>query len=158
VLDTVIAIPATADSIDLSVSVTLSAASEDLLVYLRLVNAAGDTVFRTNPYPLPVTVTANGGTTPIETQIAYVGVGSDAVSVVIGTPDTAVFFGQTLQLDAVAWGPLEQPIPGTADRVAVARFDAGARAQSRRRQVVGGPARGRRASWRSCSRARPTPC
>jgi len=142
VLDTVIAIPATADSIDLSVSVSLSAASEDLLVYLRLVNAAGDTVFRTNPYPLPVTVTANGGTTPIETQIAYVGVGSDAVSVVIGTPDTAVFFGQTLQLDAVAWGSLEQPIPGTpiawrsldSTRVRVPNRAVG--------QVVGGPARG----------------
>jgi len=142
VVDTVIAIPLTADSIDLSVSVPLLAASEDLLLYLRLINAAGDTVFRTNPYPQPVTVTSSSRATPVATTIAYVGVGFDAVSVTITTPDTAVFFGQTLQLTAVAWGPLEQTIPGTpvawrsldSTRVRVPDRAVG--------QVVGGTARG----------------
>ena len=142
VLDTVIAIPLTADSIDLSVSVPLIASSEDLLLYLRLINAAGDTVFRTNPYPQPVTVTSSGNATPVATTIAYVGVGFDAVSVTITTPDTAVFFGQALQLNAVAFGPSDSAIPGTpiawrsldSTRVRVPNRAAG--------QVVGGTARG----------------
>ena len=142
VVDTIIAIPLTDDSIDLSVSVPLIAGSEDLLLYLRLINAAGDTVFRTNPYPQPVTVTASSRGTPIATTIAYVGVGFDAVAVTITTPDTAVFFGQTLQLDAVAFGPADSAIPGTpvawrsldSTRVRVPNRGVG--------QVVGGTVRG----------------
>jgi len=142
VLDTVIAIPATADTIDLSVSVSLIAASEDLLLYLRLINATGDTVFRTNPYPQSVTVTASGHPVPVETPIAYVGVGWDAVAVSITTPDTAVFFGQTLLLNAAARGSNDSLIPGTpiawhsldSTRVRVPNRAVG--------QVVGGSARG----------------
>ena len=136
------AIPPSADSIDLSVSIPLLAASEDLILYLRLINAAGDTVFRTNPYPQPVTVTSGAGATPVETPIAYVGVGFDAVSVAITTPDTAVFFGQTLPLSAVARGANDSVIPGTpvawrsldSTRVRVPNRAVG--------QVVGGTARG----------------
>jgi plastocyanin len=142
VLDTVIAIPVTADSIDLSVSVPLLATSEDFLLYLRLINAAGDTVFRTSPYPQPVTVTSSSQGTPVATTIAYVGVGFDAVRVSITTPDTAVFFGQSLQLDAVAFGPNDSIIPGTpvawrsldSTRVRVPNRATG--------QVVGGTVRG----------------
>ncbi|HEV8266281.1 MAG TPA: hypothetical protein VGQ06_15140 [Gemmatimonadales bacterium] len=141
VLDTVIAIPASADSIDLTVSVPLAAASEDLLFYLRLIDA-GDTVFRNSPYPQPVTVTAQGGARPVETPIVYVGVGFDAVAVIIATPDTVVSFGQTLQLNAVALGLTDQTIPGTpiawrsldSTRVRVPNRAVG--------QVVGGTARG----------------
>lgn len=142
VLDTVIRIPATGDSVDLSVSVPLNTASEDLLLYLRLINATGDTVFRNSPYPQTVSVTARGGETPVAMTIAYVGVGFDADSVAITTPDTAVFFGQTLSLTAVAFGPAGQPIPGTpvawssldSTRVRVPDRAVG--------QVVGGSARG----------------
>ena len=142
VLDTVISIPAAGDTIDLSVAVPLIAASEDLLLYLRLINAAGDTVFRTSPYPQPVTVTATGRPTPVETPIVYVGVGFDAVSIAITTPDTAVFFGQTLLLNAAARGPNDSVIPGTpvawrsldSTRVRVPNRAVG--------QVVGGSARG----------------
>ncbi len=142
VLDTVIAIPLTADSIDLSVSVPLLAASEDFLLYLRLINAAGDTVFRTTPYPQPVTVTTSSRGTPVATTIAYVGVGFDAARVSITTPDTAVFFGQSLQLDAVAFGPNDSVVPGTpvawrsldSTRVRVPNRATG--------QVVGGTVRG----------------
>src|SRR5881394_1379471 len=142
VVDTVIAIPLTTDSIDLSVSVPLLAASEDLLLYLRLLNAAGDTVFRTTPYPQTVTVTVAGGAKPVETPITYVGVGFDAVSITITTPDTAVFFGQSLTLNAEAFGPADTVIPGTpiawrsldSTRVRVPNRALG--------QVVGGSARG----------------
>jgi len=142
VVDTVIAIPLTTDSIDLSISVPLLASSEDLLLYLRLINAAGDTVFRTTPYPQTVTVTAGGGAKPVETPITYVGVGFDADSVTITTPDTAVFFGQSLTLTAEAFGPSDSVIPGTP--VAWRSLDS-ARVRVPNRalgQVVGGSARG----------------
>jgi len=112
VLDTIIPIPAASDSIDLSLKVPLSSPREDMLLYLRLLNSAGDTVFRNSPYPQPVTVTS-GIAALVSAPIEYVGVGYDAVSVVIGTPDTSVLFGDTLRLSANAWGPLEQQIPGT---------------------------------------------
>lgn len=113
VLDTLITIPATEDSIDLSLSVPLLSSREDLLLYLRLINAAGDTVFRNTPYPQSITVTSGRSGSVVPAPIAYVGVGYDAVAVVIGSPDTSVLFGETLSLNATAWGPSEQTIPGT---------------------------------------------
>jgi len=112
VLDTIIAIPPSADSVDLLLGVPLSSSSEDLQLYLRLLNAAGDTVFRNTPYPQIVTVTT-GTPAIIPTPIQYIGVGFDAVAVTIASPDTALFFGDTLQLGAVAIGSGGQPIPGT---------------------------------------------
>ena len=113
VLDTIISISPTADSVDLSLRVPLASASEDLLLYLRLLNAAGDTVFQNVPYPQSVTVTSGTVSAPVTVPIAYVGVGYDAVSVVIVTPDTSLLFGDTLQLVAAAWGHLGNIIPGT---------------------------------------------
>ena len=113
VLDTTIAIPPEADSIDLSLSVPLSSPKEDLLLYLRLVNAAGDTVFQNSPYPQQVTVTSGGTPAVVAAPIVYVGIGYDAVAVTIGTPDTSVRFGDTLSLSATAWNSQDQAIPGT---------------------------------------------
>ena len=113
VLDTIIAIPPTADSIDLSLSVPLSSSKEDVLLYLRLVNAAGDTVFKNSPYPQQVTVTSGGAPAVVPAPIVYVGVGYDAVAVTIATPDTSVLFGDTLGLAATAWNAQDQAIPGT---------------------------------------------
>ena len=113
VLDTVIAIPATADSVDLSLNVPLLSSREDLALFLRLLNVAGDTVFKNQPYPQVVTVTTGATGTIVPAPLQYVGVGYDAVAVVIGTLDTTVLFGDTLRLSATAWGSLEQPIPGT---------------------------------------------
>ena len=112
VLDTIIPIPAASDSIDLSLKVPLSSPREDMLLYLRLLNTAGDTVFRNSPYPQPVTV-SSGPAALVSAPIEYVGVGFDAVSVAIGTPDTSVLFGDTLALSATAFGPSQQPIRGT---------------------------------------------
>ena len=112
VLDTVIAIPPNADSVDLSLSVPLSSSREDLDLYLRLINTAGDTVFRNTPYPQSVTVTSGAGSI-VPAPLDYVGYGYDAVAVVIATPDTAVLFGDSLQLATTVWGSLEQQLPGT---------------------------------------------
>ena len=112
VLDTIIDIPPTVDSIDLLLSVPLSSAREDLQLYLRLLGTAGDTVFRNIPYPQIVTVTT-GAAAMVTTPIEYVGVGYDAVAVVIGTPDTSVLVGDTVQLSATAWNSQGQTIPGT---------------------------------------------
>lgn len=140
--DTVIAIPPTADSVDLSVTVPLSASSETLLLYLRVIDAAGDTVFRNEPYPQSLVVTAGSRADPVETPLIYVGVGADAVAVAIGTPDTLVAFGQSLPLDAVALGSGQQTIPGTPIEwlsLDTARVRVPDRASG---QVVGGTQRG----------------
>jgi plastocyanin len=142
VLDTVIAIAPGTDSVDLALTVPLASAREDFDLYLRLISSAGDTVFRNAPYPQRVTVTAGGRGSIVPTPIAYVGVGSDAVSVVITTPDTAVLFGDTVTLRAAAWGSIEQQIPGTP--IAWRSLDS-IRARVPNRavgRVVGGPQRG----------------
>ena len=113
VLDTIVAISPTDDSVDLTLSVPLSSPREDLLLYLRLVNAAGDTVFRNTPYPQAVTITSGGVPAVVQAPIAYVGVGFDAVAVAIASPDTSVLFGDTIQLDAAAFGSQAEIIPGT---------------------------------------------
>ena len=113
VLDTMIAISPTADSIDLLLTVQLSSPREDLQLYLRLLTAAGDTVFRNTPYPQIVTLTTSGSVAIVTAPIAYVGVGYDAVAVVITTADTSLLFGDTVRLGAFAFGGLEQIIPGT---------------------------------------------
>lgn len=113
VLDTIIQIPPTADSIDLSLSVPLRSSSEDLLFYLRLIDAAGDTVFRNEPYPQQITVTPGTRPAAVPTPLAYIGVGADAAAVIIATPDTLVPFGQSLALNASARDSAQQTIPGT---------------------------------------------
>ena len=68
VLDTMIAISPTADSIDLLLTVQLSSPREDLQLYLRLLTAAGDTVFRNTPYPQIVTLTTSGSVAIVTAQ------------------------------------------------------------------------------------------
>jgi hypothetical protein len=69
-VDTVIAIPATVDTVDISLKVPLTTASEEFMLYLRLINAAGDTVLRNDPYPQSVTITAGGSAaTPVPITI-----------------------------------------------------------------------------------------
>ena len=112
-LDTVIAIPANSDSVDLSLTISLTSSREDFDLYLRLLNTAGDTVFRNSPYPQIVTVTSGGTPALVPAPLEYRGVGYDAVAVVIGTPDTSVLFGDTLRLSATALGATQSPIAGT---------------------------------------------
>lgn len=93
-LDTVVAFPAQSQEVALSLSVLLSdnapAAGEPLSLFLRYINAAGDTVFRGGP----VTVLAipaggrNGTPAPATVPLVYTGPGASA-TVVSASPDTA---------------------------------------------------------------------
>jgi plastocyanin len=112
-LDTVITIPPGADSVDLSLTVPLASSPEDFDLYLRLLDPAGDTVFRNSPYPQSVSVTAGVTGSVVPASLEYRGVGYDAVSVIINTPDTSVLFGDTLRLTATAYGSTENAIAGT---------------------------------------------
>ncbi|HEV8382119.1 MAG TPA: Ig-like domain-containing protein, partial [Gemmatimonadales bacterium] len=98
VLDTVIAIPATADTIDVSLRVPLTSSSEEMLLYLRLINAAGDTVLRNDPYPQPVTVTAGGTATTVAVTIR-----ATVASIAVTPVEVALSsLGATQQFTAVA--------------------------------------------------------
>jgi hypothetical protein len=113
VVDTVIPFPAGAAWVELTVSVALEAPSEEFLLFLRLVNAAGDTVFRNDPYPQTIAAVAGRSGPVVEASLRYTGVGADAAAVVIATPDTVVTFGGTLVLTAAALGLDGLPIAGT---------------------------------------------
>jgi hypothetical protein len=114
VLDTTIPIPSPTDTVDLSLPVPLNSSSETFLLYVALINAAGDTVFRNQPYPDSVEVTAGAATTPETVPIAYTGVGSDAALVEITSPaGRSLTTGDTVQLTAVARDSQGAVIPGT---------------------------------------------
>jgi hypothetical protein len=113
VVDTVLAFPPGADSIELAVQVALEASREEFLVYVRLITALGDTVFRNDPYPQSLVAVAGKGGTVLDALLKYVGVGSNAVGIVFTTPDTLVTFDDTLSLGAVAVGADQLPIAGT---------------------------------------------
>jgi hypothetical protein len=109
--DTTIDFPAGADSVALRLSVPIAGVSETLQLYLAMINAAGDTVYRGGP--VPVTVTTLGSGPAVTVPVSYTGVGANADSVRI-TPRTAtVIVGDSVVLAAVAYDSLGQPIPGT---------------------------------------------
>ena len=102
VLDTVIAIPASTDTIDVSLKVPLTSSTEDFLLYLRLVNTAGDTVLRNDPYPQPVTVTSGGSGGGAGTQVA-VTMRATIASIVVSPAEVSfASLGETQLLSAVA--------------------------------------------------------
>jgi len=112
-VDTVIPFPAGTDSVELTLLVPLEAPSETFQVFIRFVTAAGDTVFRNDPYPQVVVALAGSRSAVLEAILIYVGVGFDATALTITTPATTLAFGETLVLAAVAVGAGGQPIPGT---------------------------------------------
>lgn len=93
-LDTLIPFPAQSQELALSLSVALSdnapAAGEELALFLRYINAAGDTVFRGGPVAvLAVPAGARGGSpAPATVPLIYSGPGASATSV-IAAPDTS---------------------------------------------------------------------
>ncbi len=113
VVDTMTPFPATADSVELGIRVPLEQLTEEFLVYIQLINAAGDTVFRNAPYPQSVIARAGDVSAVLQATLAYVGIGFDAAGVVITTPDTALSPGATLDLAAVALAADQSVIPGT---------------------------------------------
>jgi len=111
-LDTVIAFPPGQDSVSLGFAVALEQVGEEFSLFLRLIGPAGDTVFTSGP---DVVRPATGGATPtlVEPVLTYVGVGANAAAVVVTSPDTTLFFGGAVVLQAVALDPAQAPIPGT---------------------------------------------
>jgi uncharacterized protein YjdB len=113
VLDTVVSFPSDADSIVLSLSVPVQGTSEDFVLTIAMISAAGDTVFRGGP----TRVTAAAGVltrAPAEIPAVYVGTGANAASVRFTAPlPPAVFFGDTVVVLAAAFDSAERAIAGT---------------------------------------------
>ena len=111
-LDTILAIAPDADSVDLSLTVSLQAPGETLLLSIALIGPApaNDTVFRAGP--LEVTPSSSGAPAPIDVPLTYTGVGANAASVVLILPDGPIVAGVPTPVLAAAFDSAGQPIPG----------------------------------------------
>lgn len=111
VLDTTVNV--TSDSVDLTFTVPVVSTSEQFELLLRLITAAGDTVFRAGPD----TVTASRGGVDdgrgVTVPLTYTGVGANAARVEIQEQAPVVFVGGTLPLTAIAYDDANNPIPNT---------------------------------------------
>ena len=112
-LDTTVDFPPGADSLALRLSVPITGGSEDLLLDLWMINAAGDTVFRGGPDIVTATDGTAGSETPVTVAVRYVGVGANARSVRIATRSATLFFRDSVTLTATALDADGQAIPGT---------------------------------------------
>ena len=139
-LDTVIGL-AGQDSVDLEISVTLLAQTETFFLVLKIVNAAGDTVFSAGPDVVTAT-SGSSAPTPTPVTIVYVGVGSDAADVQITTVDATVLFGATVLLEAVALDSGGVQIPGTPIRFVSTDEALGTFPDDEIGRLVGGSTRG----------------
>lgn len=114
--DTTVGFPAGADSLVLTVPVTIYGASETLTLNLWMINVVGaarDTMFHGGPIQVTAASGAINRGAPVAVAVRYVGLGSNARSVVIATHPASLFFRDSLQLTAAALDSSGQPIPGT---------------------------------------------
>jgi Tol biopolymer transport system component len=109
--DTIVDIAPGADSVELSIAVPVFSPGETFNLTIRLIDSNGDTVFAGGP--IEVTPGTSGTPVPVEVPFTYVGTGADAAGVVIVTPDTSLFTGESLLLTAVAFDAGEVAIPNT---------------------------------------------
>lgn len=108
VVDEVFDVAPGATSVDITVVVALTSASEDFLLYVDVLDAAGQTLFRNDPYPRRVTVTAGGGSaTPVAVLLRA------TVASVVVTPVTATLaaLGAMQVFTAVALDVSGNPLP-----------------------------------------------
>lgn len=112
-LDTVVAFPPTADSLQLTLLVPINGSSETLTLNLMMINAAGDTVFRGGPMLVTATSGVINRATPVSVAVRYVGIGANARGVLIATRTASVFFRDSVRLTAAALDSSGEPIPGT---------------------------------------------
>jgi YVTN family beta-propeller protein len=112
VIDTTVAIEAAA-TVNIDVEVTLMSDPEQFIVELEIIGPEGTTLFRGGPSR--VTVGSDNGPEgePVEIQIQYVGIGSDAAGVRILSQTPEVAPGGTILLTAEAFDDEDEPIPGT---------------------------------------------
>jgi hypothetical protein len=113
-LDTTVQLSSVDSVIDLTLSVPLlEDEQETFWVTIECYSSAGDLVFVGGP--VEVTATPSADTEPAEVpiEIEYVGVGSDAVAVLIEEQESAVLFGDTVRLAATAVDDGGHVISGT---------------------------------------------
>ncbi|MBI3789261.1 MAG: hypothetical protein HY275_00065, partial [Gemmatimonadetes bacterium] len=117
--DTVITYPAGADSMIVALDVPLLGGAisgiEPFNVAFQLIGTAGDTLFSGGPVALTgyATGKAPAGQGTVTVPVVYVGPGKNAKSVATVVKDTAVLFGDSITLTAIARDSLGQPLPGT---------------------------------------------
>ncbi len=117
-IDTVINFPAGADSLPVTLDVTLlpsaPASGEPLSLNLGYIDAAGDTVFKGGPVGVTATP-SNGGPppAPVTIPVAYTGPGSSAIGVQISPRSGTAVSGTSFNFTAVAVDQNGTAIPGT---------------------------------------------
>ena len=111
-VDTLIAIAPTATSVDLALTVTMTTATEEFLLTIRLLDPTGATVFSGGPVTV-VATTSPSNVVPTEVTFQYVGVGSNAAGVRIVTQSQQLFSGSSVLLIGEAFDSAGVTIPNT---------------------------------------------
>jgi hypothetical protein len=118
-LDTTIVFPAGADSLAVSLDVTLlptaPSSGEPLSLNLEYVNAAGDIVFKGGPVGVTATPSSPGQAPPaaVTIPVTYTGPGASAVAVQISPRSGSATAGSTFPFSAVAVDANGTPIAST---------------------------------------------
>ncbi|MBX3173884.1 MAG: Ig-like domain-containing protein [Gemmatimonadaceae bacterium] len=116
-LERIVQFPANATEIPASFDVPLSSGvgpeGEPLSLFLRYINAAGDTVFAGGPVSVIARPTISGvqAPPPASVPLVYTGLGSEATSVVIAPDTTALVSGDPFALTATAYDAQMNPVP-----------------------------------------------
>ncbi len=112
VLDTVVDVPANAESISLVLQVPVLSNSDVFLMTVQFVTPSGEVAFEAGPVEVTPTTDSTAPPAEVELEVRYVGVGAEAVSVEIQNQNPVVDFGESVTLDAAALGgdgaPLQQ--------------------------------------------------
>ena len=112
-VDTVVDVPAGAESISLVLQVPVLSNSDVFLMTVQFVTPSGEVAFEAGPVEVVPTTDPTAPPADVELEVEYVGVGADAVSVQIQNKNPVVDFGESVTLDAVALGADGAPIPQT---------------------------------------------
>lgn len=115
-LDQLVDFPENEDEIELSLSVPLSRSAspegETLQLYLRYINATGDTVFSGGPVPVLAVPTRRGSPPPqpANVPVTYTGPGANATSVSIAQDTIFVNAGASFNVTATALDDEDEPV------------------------------------------------
>jgi hypothetical protein len=112
-LDTIIAAPADADSIDLALTVPIVSDSDIFVMTVDFITPSGDVAFSGGPVDVSPADDETAPPVPVEIEIEYVGVGAEAAALEILTQGAWVRLGETVTLDATALDADNEPIEGT---------------------------------------------
>jgi len=105
VLDTTLVVQPGTEA-DLTLNVPIERAAQEFLLDLVLRNDAGVEIYRAGP----TTVVAAAGGDPVRIVLTYSGPGAGAVRLEISPPDVVVRLGDTVTLDAIAFGPDDEDL------------------------------------------------